>query len=511
MDVIRFLDDLRRGGRLVRELPGYLRRPLTLDEARSILARRLESRDADFLDLLRRGVYANGTSPYLRLLRSAGCEYGDVENLVRTDGLERTLGTLRSKGVYLTIDEFKGRRPVDRNGTAFDVEPAALVNRLASSSMAVATSGSTGAATRIPLGMDSIRDRAVNTYLTLDAHGGAHWRHAVWGAPGLAPMLWYSACGGPADRWFSQVDAQSPGFARHKWRARLVRWGSRVARVSLPPLTYVPLDAPLPIARWMHETLARQHIPHLWASASAVVRLCRAARDAGVDVRGSKATVTGEPITSSRMDVIRAAGVSPLADYGSADSGGPMAFGCLHPDAPDDVHFFDDLHVVVDGGADGLYFSSLRATAPFVLLNVSMGDRAVVTQRQCGCPLEALGWRTHLHTIRSFEKLTLGGVTFVDTDVLRILDEVLPALFGGGPTDYQLIEEDAGLRLLVATSVGELDEGRVAATFLEALTAPSPTLRSIFAQWRDENILTVERRNPISTVSGKILHLRGGR
>jgi hypothetical protein len=54
-----------------------------------------------------------------------------------------------------------------------------------------------------------------------------------------------------------------------------------------------------------------------------------------------------------------------------------------------------------------------------------------------------LGWTTHLRDIRSQEKLTAGGMTFLDTDLIRVLEEVLPARFGGAPTDYQLVEEEA--------------------------------------------------------------------
>ena len=45
------------------------------------------------------------------------------------------------------------------------------------------------------------------------------------------------------------------------------------------------------------------------------------------------------------------------------------------------------------------------------MLNVSLGDQAVMVQHACGCPLQTLGWDTHLYTIRSYEKLTGGGMT----------------------------------------------------------------------------------------------------
>ena len=135
-----------------------------------------------------------------------------------------------------------------------------------------------------------------------------------------------------------------------------------------------------------------------------------------------------------------------------------------------------------------------------------------MTERRCGCRLESLGWRTHLHTIRSFEKLTAGGMTFEDTDVIRILEEVLPARFGGGPRDYQLIEEHAGdgeprLRLLMHPAIGPADPAAVASVFLEAISAGAEHRRHMTTEWRAAGLLRVEREAPRVGASGKILHL----
>ena len=162
--------------------------------------------------------------------------------------------------------------------------------------------------------------------------------------------------------------------------------------------------------------------------------------------------------------------------------------------------------------APALLVTSLRMTAPLVLLNVTLGDQAVVVDRRCGCPLERLGWTRHLHTIRSYEKLTAGGMTFLDTDVIRVLEEVLPARFGGVPTDYQLVEEEgagglARVRLLVRPEVGPVDPAVVAETFLAAISAGAGAERIMGQVWRDAQVLRVERRAPMATASGKILHL----
>src|SRR5262249_43810414 len=145
--------------------------------------------------------------------------------------------------------------------------------------------------------------------------------------------------------------------------------------------------------------------------------------------------------------------------------------GCLEPKAADDVHLLSDLHALIQPGSDGqrlglpaqaLLVTSLRSTAPLVLLNVSLGDQAVMADRICGCPLERRGWTPHLHSIRSYEKLTAGGMTSLDTDVVHVLEEVLPARFGGLPTHYQLVEGPADdgrprVWLLVDPAVGPVD------------------------------------------------------
>ncbi len=159
-----------------------------------------------------------------------------------------------------------------------------------------------------------------------------------------------------------------------------------------------------------------------------------------------------------------------------------------------------------------MLLTTLRVTTALVLLNVSLGDRAVIDRRQCGCPLEAQGWPTHLSAIRSHEKLTAGGMTFLDSDVIQILEDVLPARFGGGPTDYQLVEEETAegfprVRILVDPAVGALDVADVAATFLGALAHGSPTERVMVEEWRRAGLPRVERRPPLVSGGGKILHL----
>lgn len=506
--------------RLLARLPAFLRRPLRIEEARRVLRERFERRATDFLALVRAGVYRRPASPFCRLLDAAGCQYGDLERLVAHDGVDGALQVLYRHGVYLSVDEFKGRRPVVRGALTLSVGPRSFWNPAVTPHVLAGTSGGRGASAAVPIDLATLRDRAVNSFLGLDARDGAAWLKAHWQVPGagaLARLLEFAAFGAPPVRWFSHVDLADPQLhARYRWSARLLRWGSLAAGVLLPHPEHVPLAAPLPIARWMAAALRAGRVPHLFTFVSSAVRLCEAAAAAGIDLAGAQLTVTGEPLTRARLAVVRRSGATAVPRYAVMECGA-IGLGCLRPAAPDDVHLLHDLHAVVRPDRPGrepapLFVTSLSPTAPYLLLNVSTGDEAVVESRACGCRLEALGWPTHLRAIRSREKLTAGGVTFSDDDVIRVLEEVLPGRFGGGPTDYQLIEAEGPggqprLALVVHPAVASVDPDCVARVFLEALAEGDGARRVAGLLWRDADFLRVERRAPDTLLSGKILHL----
>ena len=120
------------------------------------------------------------------------------------------------------------------------------------------------------------------------------------------------------------------------------------------------------------------------------MRLCQAALAAGLDIRGARFTVNGEPFTAARQATRiasyrsswRRAGVEAVPSYSTSQCG-LIGYGCLAPEAPDELHLLSDQHVLVQAGstaehdslpAGALLMSSLRADARMILLNVSMGD-----------------------------------------------------------------------------------------------------------------------------------------
>jgi hypothetical protein len=519
------LGDISVGARLLWDLPSFLRQPLRPDEARATVRRRLAQRGDDFLALARRSIYGQPTSPYGALLKMAGCEYGDLQRLVRLDGLEGALRTLSQQGLYLTVDELKGRRPLVRGSARIEMNPAELRDNGGAGQISFRRSASRGAGTTAAIKLSSVREQAIDTSLVLEARGAAALARGHWGVPGgaaIGRLLEFQLSGSHSVAWFTQVDHADPGLhRRYRWSARALQWASRRAGPGLIGPIHVPVDQPLPIAHWMVDTLHRGRRPHLWTFVSPAVRLCQAAFEAGLDLRGVELTIGGEPTTTARLEAIRRVGASATPVYASTETG-LIGYGCLEPQAADDLHLLSDLHAVIRVGTDGrdgplpggtLLMSSLRSAARFVLLNVSLGDQAQLVTRRCGCPLEELGWTAHLHNIRSCEKLTAGGMTRQDADVIKVLEQVLPARFGGCPTDYQLVEDEteAGqivLRLLAHPRLGPLDTDLIADVFLAAIGGGSGSERITELQWRQAGWLRVERQQPLATASGKILHLR---
>ena len=99
-----------------------------------------------------------------------------------------------------------------------------------------------------------------------------------------------------------------------------------------------------------------------------------------------------------------------------------------------------------------------------------------------------------------------------DADVISVLDEILPARFGGQAGDYQLLEGEAEagqprLSLLVHPNVGELDAREVVDVFLSAIGKGSGVERLTELLWHDTALVVVERTPPHIMASGKVLHV----
>ena len=77
------LEYLKTFAQLPLALRRFARHTLTLDEAKRIIRQRLELRGERFLRIAERSIYGHPPSPYLALLKMAGCELGDLREMVR--------------------------------------------------------------------------------------------------------------------------------------------------------------------------------------------------------------------------------------------------------------------------------------------------------------------------------------------------------------------------------------------------------------------------------------------
>jgi hypothetical protein len=230
--------------------------------------------------------------------------------------------------------------------------------------------------------------------------------------------------------------------------------------------------------------------------------------------------MSGEPTTPARLAFVKRSGVEALPAMGCVEVG-HIGYGCFKPEAPDDMHLLKDLHAVIQPGecqnnqhlrSDALLFSTLRLSSPLILLNVSLGDQAKLEKRSCGCFWDELGMDAHIQYVRSFEKLTSGGMAFLDTEIIPVIEDELPKNFGGGPTDYQLLEDERDngtprLRLVIHPRVGSLDEDKVKETFLHKIASGSGAEKLTSLLWRDTDIVSIERGTPKTTSTGKIQHM----
>jgi len=517
------LERLRAGARFARRVPRFLAQTLDRDAARAMVTAQLAQRTDGFVRILGAAVFARPQSVYARLLAHAGIGKAEVAQLVARDGLEGALARLRAAGVYVTLEELKGRRPLRRGSLEIATTPGDFDNPLLAASYEARSGGSRGAGTRVLVDLDLLAYEAAHQALfaaefALDGCVAAQWRPVPPGIAGINNALRSARIGQPLARWFSQTDPARAAAADALLLRYLVRVGGMRGGV-VPAPVHVPVDEAATVARWLAGTRASGRRALLDSTASGLVRVCSAAAAAGLDVSGAMLRFGGEPFTAARAAALRAVGAVALARYSMAEVG-VIGVACARPREVDEVHLLTDKlaftqrerRVAADGRSVGaLSISTLLAASPKLLINAEIDDYGVLDEHRCGCGFEQLGLVRHLHSIRSFEKLTSEGMSFLGSDLLRLVEEVLPRRFGGDATRYQLVEDECdglpAVELRIDPAVGALDAQAVLATALACLAAISPAHRMMAESWQRAGTLRVVRAAPLATAAAKILPL----
>ena len=517
--------DLVNGVHYAGAVARFWRAPVDGRDMVAAVRREQTNREARFLHMMEQEVFGHPASPYRPLLSAARVDMGDIQGLVRDKGIEGTLARLYEAGVHVTLAEFKGDAPIRRGGLSFEAGAASFDNPLARHDLMGTTGGSRSSGSTVLMDLREMLAEVPSRAVHRQAAGMGEFPLALWrSAPpsmALLRLAMVLAKGGqPFVKWFCPKDP-GPRGGEGKGAALtaatvLTSWAMGH---HIPWPEHVPPAEAVTIARWMAERTAAGRYVQMNLTVNLGVILCRAAREAGLDISGNGLRLSSEPVTEGKAALFAESGLSYSSGYGMND-GGSLGLSCGAPEYVDEMHVLTNRMACLpvrrsfpglEADIDAIYLTVLSPYSPKVMLNVETGDYGTAVERTCGCPFEAAGLHQRLHTIRSYEKLTSAGMHFLGTALLDVLDSALPRQFGGGPTDYQFAEQEVDgrtvVQLVIAPSVGPLDEEQVVAFTLEELARRTRGGRMQAETWRSTGTLRVERRTPYITGAAKILPL----
>ena len=286
--------------RLVRDLPGYLRAPLGFEEAGARIRRQLTERREHFLDVAERAIYRHPRSPYLKLLRHVGCEFGDLRALVQREGIEGALTALAAQGVYVTFDEFKGRREAVRGSARYRFTADEFDTPLYAPHWLKYSGGTRGEPTAAGQSLPQNEELSAGTAAMLAAHGLAGARHVMWVTASVNPMVSYLKLGQEIVRWFTQVPVLPLKAAL---AARLLVLGAHLGGRRLPAPRFLDAGETPGFVAWIDRRPRDGRPLVVNTLTSMAVRIAVAAQDRGVDLTGVTFRLQSEPLTDARYRV----------------------------------------------------------------------------------------------------------------------------------------------------------------------------------------------------------------
>jgi hypothetical protein len=503
-------------------LVSFLRKTTSVSEAVESIRSRLPTREENFLTFIKHGVYGFPSSPYRPLLEMAGCQLCDVERLLQTTGLEGTLNELWKAGVYVSFEEFKGRKPIVRNGVSLQVRQEDFDNPYLIHRYKAASSGSTGTRSRAWLDLDHLAATVCYNLVARKAHGllgvpTGLWRPILPACTGIANVLSDTRAGHLPLKWFSPLlDADLPPSLKYRAATQYICMVGQLTGARLPRPEPVRVDEASHIARWARETADQFGACLIRTYVSMAVRISLASQEEGIDLERVTFMGAGEPPTNVKTRQITNSGARYIPSYACSEIG-HMGLGCANPIDGCDLHLLHDGVALIqkpqkvpgwEHEVQAFYVTSLHTTSPKLLLNVGLDDYGIFEKRSCGCELDKLGFVHHVRAIQSFSKLTGEGMTLVGSNMQKILEESLPARFGGCSLDYQLLETEdrQGFTKLIL----RIDPGIVIANEKAVLDAVTEELREagpagVLAQalWQQTQTVKIERQRPIWSDSGK--------
>jgi hypothetical protein len=503
-------------------LQRFLNQPISFEEAKAIFAQRMEQREKNFLNFVKRCVYDNPSSPYIPLLRQAECDYGDMISGVHRYGIEGLLKMLNDAGVWISFDEFKGRKMLCRGGKEYYFSTSDFDNPLVSSGCEITTGGTSGRPIRSHLYLDFLAARACYDHFMfkmLDIYGTplALWYPKLPAPTGIGNSLRYAKIGYPPKRWFNML---ADSRIRSGWELRMATSAiillSRLSTTPLPLPQDLSLSQVGTIVDWIIETRKRYPRCVVQSYVSQAVRICQSAADRGVDLEGTLFIVGSEPLTEAKYREIEKVYANVFPRYHATEIGS-IAIGCGKASEVGDLHLCADTIAMIqtedssnEGNEKTFHFTSFIDYAPKIMINVEIGDTGIVQKNRCGCLLDEIGFDTHLLRVQSLSRVTSEGTATCYRELLHIIEDVLPAKYGGTSIDYQWVEvEDNSsltrLLLRVAPHIGPVKEADIVNDILAELRQIDMAHRIYSEIWHQAGTIRIVRQNPHHTSAGKIV------
>ncbi len=506
-----------------------LKTPVNAYESERIIRDRLSRRRDNFLELLEKTVYGYNESPYKILLDRANYKYEDVLNLVMKKGIEDTLRTLYENGVYIDILEFKGKKTAVRGKDCFNFVEKNFSNPLLTEGLSTKSGGTRSAGTDMVVPLEYIEEHNPYGVFAANEYGISNNPAIIWlpilpAGEGFFFNLRFTAMGNPPVKWFSQVDQRyiRPSLME-KFKTKSSVWTAKFYGKNMPNPDFVDLRDTVKIARWMNENLGDAEGFSVVTYSSSALRLIMEAKKHRLKIGKTVFWLMGEPLTDKILEEIQEFGCNAYSLYGCNELM-LIGHGCANPDFPDDMHLCKDKLAAIqykkkvehsDISVDAFLFTTILKSSPKIFLNTETGDYGRIEKRHCGCGFEKLGFAEHIHTVRSFEKLTAEGATFIGSDIIPLVQRILPSRFGGNANDYQFVEEADSegiprLFILISPDIGEIDEESIKKTVLDTLTSGEYSHAYSRSYWTQAETIKIRRQNPIPTMRGKItpLHIR---
>jgi phenylacetate-coenzyme A ligase PaaK-like adenylate-forming protein len=293
----------------------------------------------------------------------------------------------------------------------------------------------------------------------------------------------------------------------------------RLFGAKVPYPTYLDPDDFSPVARYLVERHAQGTKTAIVGFVSSIARVAAAAVDLCLDLNGCLALVVGEALTDAKRRVIESAGIDVYPTYGTSDFGN-IGYPCRKMKTGNCVHVFQHAAGLIsrqqtstytDHTADVLYATSLLPFAPRLFINVELGDSGTIEPTSCDCGFSRLGLNVQVRDMAAISKVTAQGMTVGADELVQVLEEALPAKFGGRPGDYQIVETEAASQteviLRIRPGVTSAPPEQVLQVFLDEARRLYGGSLSVLS-WVHSNGIRAEFAAPILAGTGKFRAIR---